>query len=318
MAERQTAAGQVAYFEALSTTLATLINQYAAGNAPHALMLSGQFGVGKNTLALLLAQALLCEGAGKPCGSCTSCSKILDQTHTNLLVVRTLDKQRSVKVEQARSLLSSLMTYPFAAGPRVVLLLRMDVFTPQAQNALLKAIEEPDPATFFLLTCENEDAVLTTIRSRCQIQRIPPWPDQLLKRCLMDQGLPPQEAARLTDQAGGSIGKALAIRNDTSFWEMKELVDQHVLGLKSPSYLPQASAALRSLKDQAEDLFHYLENAAARLINHPYDTSRSLMAKSLLEGVITARKHQTSNLSWQAIVDHLLIKILEDQALCPL
>ena len=316
MAERQTAAGPTAYFEALSPSLASLTSQYAAGNAPHALMISGQFGIGKKTLAQLLAQALLCEHAAKPCGSCMSCTKIQDQTHTNLLVVRTLDKQRTVKVEQARALLSSLMIYPFSAGPRVVLLLRMDVFTPQAQNALLKAIEEPDPATFFLVTCENEDAVLTTIRSRCQMLRLPPWPDVLITRRLTDQGITAQEAASLTAQSGGSIGKALAIRNDTGFWDLKETADKYILGLSDLSQLPQASAALRNLKDAADDLFHYLENAAARLTNSPYDKGRGIMARSLLEGVITARKHQNSNLSWQAIVDHLLMKILEDQTLC--
>lgn len=318
MDERQLAAGHAAYFEALSPSLATLTTQYANGHAPHALMLSGPFSVGKKCLANLLSQALLCEMDQKPCGHCPACIKVQDNSHTNLLVVRLQDRQRSVKVEQSRTLLSSLASYPFAAGPRVVQLLQVDAFTPQAQNALLKAIEEPDAATFFLLTCENEDAVLTTIRSRCQILRIPPWPDALMLQLLSEQGIREAEAVQLIAQAGGSPGKALSIREDAAFWSMKELADKHILGLRDQRRLPQASAALRNLKDSADELLHYLENAAMRQIDPPVDAAQVKIARSLLEGVITARKHQASNLSWQAIIDHLLIKLLEDQALCPM
>ncbi|NLX82592.1 MAG: AAA family ATPase [Clostridiales bacterium] len=306
-----------AYFETLSPSLTALIQLYSAHKAPHALMLSGQFGVGKRTLASILAQALLCEAEGKPCGICKSCKRAVEQTHSNFLVVKTMDKQRSVKVEQARALQNSLSTYPFLTGPRVVLLEQIDVFTPQAQNALLKSIEEPDANTFFLLTCENEQAVLTTIRSRCQIQRIPPWPTPLLEKLLIEKKLPGHEARTLSVLSGGSPANALNMRNDQQFWDMKELVDEAVLSLDSISSFPHSSSSLKNLRDQSLMVLDYIENAAMRLIDEkPTNDSATFKARSLLEGVLTARKHQASNLSWQAICDYLLLQILEDQTLC--
>lgn len=313
----QASAYLTAYFEALSPSLTALIQLYSAHKAPHALMLSGQFGVGKRTLAGVLAQALLCEADEKPCGVCRACKKTMDQTHPNLLMVRAADKQRSVKVEQARALQDRLSTYAFSAGARVVLLEQMDIFTPQAQNALLKVIEEPDANTFFLLTCENEHAVLTTIRSRCQMLRIPSWPAALLEKQLTESGFPADDARSLAVLSGGSPGSAHAMRGDKQFWDMKELVDDAVLSLKDNNGLPHSSSRLKNLRDQADAILDYIENAAMRLIDeNPQDQTTATKARSLLEAVLTARKHQASNLSWQAIIDHLLLKILEDQALC--
>ena len=174
------------------------------------------------------------------------------------------DKQRNVKVEQARALQDSLSTYAFSSGARVVLLEQIDIFTPQAQNALLKVIEEPDSNTFFLLTCENEHAVLTTIRSRCQIQRIPTWPALLLEKQLAENGFPADDARSLAVLSGGSPGSAHAMHGDKQLWDMKELVDDAVLSLNDNSSLPHSSSASKTCRDQADAILDYIENAAIR------------------------------------------------------
>ena len=115
------------------------------------MLVSGPFGVGKEELCRLLAMTLLCESDNRPCTQCAECSKARHENHPNLLVVSTQARQKTVKVEQARQLLNDLSTYPFQSGRRVVLLLLVDTFTIQAQNALLKSIEEPDQNTFFIL-----------------------------------------------------------------------------------------------------------------------------------------------------------------------
>lgn len=305
---------QTAVFSSLSDAITPLIQQYAARTAPHALMLSGQFGVGKSTLAQLLALALLCQDGNRPCGVCASCLKAKNRSHTNLIVLAVDEKQRSVKVEQARALLASLATHPFSPGPRVVLLKDVDAFTPQAQNALLKAIEEPDPATYFLLTCQNERAVLSTIRSRSQMLRMPPWQDALIQEVLAEKGVPAKEANDLAAMAGGSPGKALAIRDDSEFWSLKALVDDTVLNRSGIKGFPAASRRLKDEKDKAELILDYLEGEALRnnrLAAGP-DTKYKA-SQTLLEAVLTARRQQASNLSWQAVIDSLLLTTLEEK-----
>lgn len=307
MAPGQLTGQQAAAFARLSPLISPLLSQYQKQAAPSALMLSGPFGVGKSTLASLLAQALLCQGQDKPCGSCPACQKVRADSHPNLLTVGVMDRQRSVKVEQARKLLLELSTYPFSPGPRVVLLNRVDVFTPQAQNALLKTLEEPDSGTFFLLTCQNEQAVLITIHSRCQLLRLPPWPSDLLTELLQEQGLEKERASQLALLAQGSPGKALQIEHDPTFWQMKELADDCVLGLLDHASLPAASRRLKDQKDRADLLLDYLEGQAVN-----QQAGGHAKALALLNALVVARQQLASNLSWQAVIDNLLLSILEE------
>ena len=312
MTERpQAAVNQAALFGRLSDGLPPLMQQYRQLAAPHALMLSGPFGVGKSTLAGLLAQSLLCQGEGRPCETCPACKQAGNRSHPNLLVVSAQQRQRSVKVEQARALLQNLASYPFAKGPRVVMLERVDTFTPQAQNALLKALEEPDSATCFITTCENENAVLTTIRSRCRIVRLPPWPEELVLEVLLQHQIKGQEAQELARIAMGSPGKALATRDDSAFWQMKDSLDQMILQDGGMARFPGLSNRLREMKDRAGQALDYLEAAALGLLSSTGASSKR--ARTILEGVLKAREQQASNLSWQAIIDGLLMNILEEQ-----
>jgi DNA polymerase-3 subunit delta' len=311
-------AWQSGIFASLSTALPVLLKQYADQSAPHALMISGQFGVGKATLSGLLARALLCEAAGhRPCGACPGCRKTQSLSHPNLLQVRAAQKQRSVKVEQARALIASLSSYPFETGPRVVLLELVDTFTVQAQNALLKAVEEPDSATYFLLTCQNEQAVLSTIRSRCRMVRLPDWPDALIAQVLIQQGIARDEATKLTALAQGSPGKALQIKEDASFWSAKQLADETLLAITNLEQLPEASARLRDARDKADVILDYVQGAALRLAQDAaFDPDAGLRAQQLLESVLAARKFQASNLSWQAIADWMLLTIIKENTIC--
>lgn len=299
------------WFYSLSSLLPALIQDYARKKAPQALMISGPFGVGKATLARLLSQALFCspadEGMEKPCGLCPACIRTLKDEGSNLLVVGLAAKQRSVKVEQARNLLEHLASYPFGSGPRMVLLEMVDLFTIQAQNVLLKAIEEPDPLTYFILTCENERAVLPTVRSRCQVLRLPTWPLPLTGDFLRAKGIPKEEAHKLSMLSAGSPGRAMQIREDKQFWQAKSLADEHIIPLEHLADVPRASHGLRDSRELAELLLDYLEVYALN------QQDQDLRKAKLLSAVIKARQYKASNLSWQSIIDQLLLSLTEEQ-----
>ena len=304
---------QISLLKQLSGSLHGLVLEYARGHAPHALMLTGVFGVGKRTLSGLLSMTLLCEKEGKPCGECPGCRRVASSAHPNLLTLRAQAGQKTVKVEQARELLSLLSSYPFSPGHRVVLLEMADTFTPAAQNALLKEIEEPDAATFFILTAIQEKAVLPTIRSRCRCVQVPSWPEPLLIRLLKSHGISEDEARSLSTLCGGSPGKALRIKDDPQFWAAKKAADAGILDITSLSSFPAASKLLKDSRDSADLLLDYAESAALRDISasNPMNGGTK-RARKLLEAVLTARKMRASNVSWQAVADELLFTILED------
>jgi DNA polymerase-3 subunit delta' len=161
------------------------------GALHHAYLFGGPRGAGKRATALLLAQAANCEG-GAPgpgglredaCGACGPCRKIARGVHPDVLVLedeRTMAKagrwepkggrtpSRDVVVDQVRDLVDHRLALRRAeARRRFVVVDPADAMNPQAQNALLKTLEEPPPDTTLVLVAENADALLPTIRSRC-------------------------------------------------------------------------------------------------------------------------------------------------------
>ncbi len=288
-------------------------------------MLSGPFGVGKRTLAKLLCLSLFClEAQAAPCGNCKACKRLDSETHPNLHVIRLNPGEKSIKIDQVREMLSQLKRYPLEQNRRAVILEDFDYFTPPAQNALLKAIEEPDEATVFVLTAVNEKAVLPTILSRCRLQRMPAWPDDVLEAFLTDKGLPAQTARDLITLASGSPGTALMLVDDEDFWQLKSKADSALSGLAELSGLPAASDLLKDYRQDASQLLDYLESRAhvvfSAASSQTHDPEEWLTAsrkhREMLESLFAARRLRASNVTWQGITDHLLLNILEEQHSC--
>ena len=144
----------------------------------------------KAGFAYFLAQILLCQSqtAQKPCGECPACRRCLSGRHGNLLRLSLMDGAKTIKIEQLRSLISALSLHPLEAGPRVAVISGMHMMTVQAQNALLKSLEEPLDHDYYLLTCDNERAVLPTIISRCSMVRLPALEDDKIADLLRRSG----------------------------------------------------------------------------------------------------------------------------------
>lgn len=131
----------------------------------HAYILSGS---GAGSLARRIAAAMVCEAAsGRPCGFCRHCRKAMAGIHPDIITTSTQDGRAGILVGQARSLRSDAYVVPNEADRKVYIIDPADKMNPQAQNALLKVLEEPPGFTSFLLIAENTSALLETVRSRC-------------------------------------------------------------------------------------------------------------------------------------------------------
>ncbi len=305
-------------FSALSASFDTLANRYQSGSAPQALMLSGPFGVGKRTLAKLLCLYLFCQQDGAiPCGECKACCRVIAESHPNLLVIRLASGEKSIKIEQVRDMLAQLKLYPLEQGRRAVILEGFDLFTVPAQNALLKAIEEPDSSTLYILTAVNEKAVLPTILSRCLLQRMPAWPDELMADVLSQGDLDEETVSRLIPLSSGSPGMVLRLHQDDDFWQLKDKADRAFDAL---SNTPEASDHLKDLKADAGQVLDYLETKAhADFMQNVKSAEGDLSFdeaaqkhRQTLEALFHARRQRASNLSWQAMTDQLLLTLSEE------
>ena len=314
--------------EGLSPALDRLLDDYRQGRSPQALLLSGAQGIGKEELAVYLACSLLCTDAAEiPCGRCISCQHTLRGIHSNLSRLELSPREKSIKIDQLRKLLESLALNPLQAGKRVVMILEIDTMTVQAQNALLKSLEEPDEGTYFLLSTKNEQAVLPTIMSRCRLMRLTPWRDEKMLAFLTDEGISEERARELTGLSQGLPGAALRLDRDSQFWAVRKLLDESLFSVKSLGDIPSASAALKETKETADLVLGLVEQQAqlclmavfsgtASDVAHPWHQASPTALKRVLQAVMNARRYRSSNVSWQAILDRLLFIITKEIYAC--
>lgn len=172
---------------------------------PHALMLAGPMHSGKTRLAVALARRLLCNSpsGGLNCGACHACGLSANGSHGDLRWLAPQEKSRTIKIDQIREAVG-FATRTAGFGERKVLVLApADAMNTNAANALLKCLEEPSPGTFLILVCDQLHSVPATIRSRCQIVKLPvpdaPVALEWLDKATGDSG----ESQRLLELADG-------------------------------------------------------------------------------------------------------------------
>ncbi len=142
------------------------------------------------------------------CGTCPACQRILRGVHPDVLIIGPDDKG-NIKVEQVRDIIDRAAYRPFEGKRRVVVIDDADTLMPQAQNALLKTLEEPPNASSFLLVTSRPDAMLITVRSRCPLLRFRPLSVDEVALALTRAKFSEKEARAVAATADGSIGRAL-------------------------------------------------------------------------------------------------------------
>lgn len=191
--------------EALRERLEAAISR---GRLSHCYLLCGPEGSGKHTLALWLAAAMQCAGTQAPCGRCAACRKVLSGNHPD--VITCIDsKHKQFGVDAAREICADAYLRP-NEGARKVYILPQEMNL-AAQNSLLKLIEEPPAyAAFLILSC-NPDALLPTVRSRCQELRLQPLTSACVLNALRERfpGRPEADCRAAAARSGGYLGQAL-------------------------------------------------------------------------------------------------------------
>lgn len=182
---------------------------FESGRTSHCYLLCGPAGSGKRTLSALLAQALQCTERDAPCGRCAQCRKVLVGSHPDVITVDDPEK-KTVYVDLIRQLQSDAYVRPNEGRHKVYVIPRAQNMNENAQNALLKLIEEPPPYAVFLLLTDNADKLLPTVRSRCAELRLEPVPKAeamawLAARC---PGKSQEALAAAYLRSGGYLGQA--------------------------------------------------------------------------------------------------------------
>ncbi len=251
-------------FAGNSAAKAALAARLDNGSLPHALLLEGPIGSGRRTMARLIAAAAVCRGEGEhPCGVCPACHKALRSIHPDITELGGSDESRSFHIDAVRALREEAYILPNEAPVRVFILCDVQAMTEQAQNALLKLLEEPPAHVRLLLTCENRSQLLETVRSRLFPVMLggvtPTEAVTVLRHHLPD--LAEDELLRAATLWGGVIGQALRGLQDGSYRNVLELLPSLAQGLIAPTELAllKATAPLEKAKESVPAVLNGLQ-----------------------------------------------------------
>ena len=166
-----------------------LENAIASGKISHAYIINGERSSGKEFIANVFAMALQCESTGqeKPCNECHSCKQALSGNHPDIIRV-THEKPATIGVEDIRTGVNDdIIIKPYSSDWKIYIISEAEKMTVQAQNALLKTLEEPPAYAVIILLTSNIDSMLSTILSRCVVLNMKPVKDEIIKKYLMEE-----------------------------------------------------------------------------------------------------------------------------------
>ena len=204
--------------------IAYMKNAITQDKVSHAYILNGPKGCGKKLLAGIFAQTMQCEkGGSEPCGVCHSCRQAISGNQPDIIKV-THEKPASIGVDDIRSqLVEDVQIKPYSSRYKIYIIPDADLMTVQAQNAMLKTIEEPPAYAVILLLAENSEKFLPTINSRCVELKLRNIKDAQIKEYLMTKiQLPDYQADICTAFAQGNLGRAIMLAQSEQFNEIRE------------------------------------------------------------------------------------------------
>lgn len=317
----------------------TLFYQLEKKTTAHAYLITGEKGVGKKTLAKTMAAAFLCSAADhRPCGCCRNCILTEKGEHPDLIILEQgkpiaagIKKDRaSIPVEDVREMIRLCnVRSSTERNMRVVLILDADKMTSQAQNCLLKTLEEPPADTCIILTTESAQSILPTVVSRCRLFRISAWNEEYVNKVLAETGVEEKRRKEAAFVSEGSIGRAIEMAADDEFWNLRKEVMDCFFSATSRSDVIRISNKWKDRKQDSNQILMILDSYVKMLAESRFGKSgksemdlfptqwKKFSEKApkekfvkLTEAVCEARKQLQYSVNFQAVLEKIIFSFM--------
>ena len=302
----------------------------------HAYIIHGEKSTGKEFVARVFAMALQCEkGGAEPCNECHSCKQALSKNQPDIIYV-THEKPNTISVEDIRLQVNNdVAIKPYSSKYKVYIINEAEKMTVQAQNAILKTLEEPPAYVVILLLVSNLQTLLPTILSRCVTLNMKPVSDTLVRKYLMEElKVPDYRADVCVAFARGNIGKAKALASSEEFDNVKNealALLKHVHDMELQEII-QAVKKINEYKLEISDyldimsiwyrdvlLFKATADANSLVFREEIQAIRKVVARCSYEGIETvihalakAKKRLEANVNFELTMELLFLDIKEN------
>lgn len=302
----------------------------------HAYIVNGQRGSGKKLLSRLFAMTLQCEsGQNEPCGVCKSCVQTKSGNQPDIITI-SHEKPTSISVDEIREQVNGdILIKPYSSPYKIYIIPEADLMTTQAQNALLKTLEEPPEYAIIFLLTENADNLLATIRSRCVMLKLRNIKDKLVKKYLMEElKVPDYQAELCAAFAQGNIGRATMLAKSEHFNEIKDDAIQ-LMKYIDQMELQEIVSAIKQINKYKLEVTDYLDiltiwyrdvllykatkDVAGLVLGDQIKFIKEKAAKSSYEGIETilssiemAKQRIKANVNFDLLMELLLLTIKEN------
>lgn len=302
----------------------------------HAYILTGEAGMGRKSLANAFAMTLLCEkGKSEPCMACHACKQVMSANHPDLIYV-THEKTASIGVDDIREQINNtILIRPYSSYYKIYIVDEAEKMTIQAQNALLKTIEEPPSYAIIMLLTTNQEAFLPTILSRCIQLKLKPLKDSVIKSYLTGSfGIKDTKAEIYAAFARGNLGKAIYLASSEEFQLMyTELL--HVLKHLKDMDITELLQYIKKTRDENLDIcdsldfmqlwyrdvlmYKVTQDINLLVFKDEYNTIKEMSAASAYEGlelilqaIDKARVRLDANVNMELAMELMLLVMKEN------
>lgn len=271
----------------------------------HSYLFIGPEGIGKKQFAIRFSKAILCTEEDKPCGKCKSCIELEGNNNPDFELIESDGK---IKIEQIRMMQNKIAEKPIISGRKVYLIDNSDTMTQEAQNCLLKTLEEPPEYITIILIASNENKILNTIKSRCSKVNFQKIDDVEIKEYI-SKNIPNLSVNdNMLKMYGGSVAKAINLQDKIDIYEKVEEVAKK---LESKDLLEvfSESEVLYKEKEEIKNILEYMNLLFLEKIKEDSKRQNYLNAIRIVEKV---KKNLEANSNYDMSIDKLLLEIWEE------
>lgn len=277
-----------------------LTNAIKEKRLPHAILIEGDAGTGRHTLADFIALSAVCSGETAPCSECRHCRLALSKNHPDITVTAPLEGKKNISVSQIRELRTDAFVKPHEAEKRVFIINYADSMNEQAQNALLKILEEPPSSVIFILIAESKAAFLETVISRCVVLTLStPDTDTALEFIKSRTDFSEEDILSALNEKQNNIGKAIELLKGNSDSVTGAAADEFLQQMfrKNVYGMLNATAPFEKSRIDAEQFLKDLKYKTAQELRKSLNTPKAPTLSALYTEISSLEKTLITNIN---------------------